>query len=68
MAQFKCDGCGAVRELTKTTTVYRDDKWVTKEAECTCEKNKYMNQVMTSEYEGIPNLKRTEDSLTKNKK
>ena len=66
MADFKCDGCGAKMSLNKTTTVLRDDKWVVKESKCSCEPGKYMEQVLTDEYKGIPNLKRTEDSL-KNK-
>jgi transposase-like protein len=68
MADFKCDGCGSTRTLNKTTTVLRGDKWVVKEAECFCEKDKYMEQIMTDEYKGIPNLKRTENSLTKKNK
>ena len=42
MARFKCNGCGATRELQKTTTILVEDKWVTKEALCICEDNKYM--------------------------
>ena len=68
MARFKCSGCGANRELHKTTTVLVGDKWVTKEALCICEDNKYMSQVYDESYEGIPSLIRTEESLTKNKK
>lgn len=65
MADFKCGGCGANRTLSKTTTVHRDGKWVVKESECSCEPNRYMEQILTEEYKGIPNLKRTEDSLKK---
>jgi hypothetical protein len=68
MARFKCNGCGATRELHKTTTVLVGDKWVTKETLCTCEKDKYMSQIYDDSYEGIPSLIRTEESLTKNKK
>ena len=68
MARYKCNGCGATRELQKTTTILVEDKWVTKEALCTCEDNKYMSQVYDESYEGIPSLIRTEESLTKNKK
>ena len=68
MAQFKCNLCGATRKLSKTTTVFRNNKWVTKEALCTCEENKYMSQIYDESYEGIPSLIRTEDSLTKNNK
>lgn len=67
MASFKCNGCGSKRELTKTTTVYRDGEWVVKEAKCSCEEGKYMEQIFDKSYEGLPNLKRTEESLTKKK-
>ena len=67
MANFKCDLCGATRKLSKTTTVFRDKEWVVKEALCTCEEDKYMEQVFDKSYEGMPSLIRTEDSLTKKK-
>ena len=47
-------------EIGKATIVYRDGKWVTKEALCEC--GKYMDSKAT---EGMPNLKRTEPSLSK---
>ena len=68
MASFKCNGCGATRELHKTTTILVGEKWVTKESLCTCEDNKYMSQVYDESYAGFPNLKRTEESLTKKNK
>ena len=34
--KYKCNECGATRELHKSTTVLIEDKWVVKEAECTC--------------------------------
>lgn len=67
MANFKCDLCGATRKLSKTTTVFRGKEWVVKEAECTCEEDKYMEQIFDKSYQGMPSLIRTEDSLTKKK-
>jgi hypothetical protein len=47
-------------EIGKATIVYRDGEWVTKEALCEC--GKYMDSKPT---DGMPNLKRTEPSLSK---
>ena len=52
--------CGNTMEIGKATIVYREGKWVTKEALCEC--GKYMDSEPT---EGLPNLKRTEPSLSK---
>ena len=60
MTLYRCS-CGKVeKEIPKATIVYRDGKWVTKEAECGC--GLYMDSEPT---EGMPNLKRTEPSLSK---
>ena len=60
MTLYRCS-CGKVeKEIPKATIVYRDGKWVTKEAECDC--GLYMDSEPT---EGMPNLKRTEPSLSK---
>lgn len=64
---YKCKECGATRTLQKSTTVRIEDKWVTKEAECTCKEGVYMEQVLTKEHEGIPNLIRTDPTLRKTK-
>jgi len=48
-------------EIGKASIVYRDGKWVTKEALCK-ECGKYMDSKPT---DGMPNLKRTEPSLSK---
>ena len=61
MALYKCK-CGKERELPKATIVLRDGKWVAKEGLCEC--GKYMDSEPT---EGMPNLKRTEPSLSKNR-
>jgi len=60
MTLYTCE-CGNTMEIGKATIVLRDKKWVTKEALC-CECGKYMDSKPT---EGMPNLKRTEPSLTK---
>ena len=60
MTLYRCS-CGKVeKEIPKATIVYRDGKWVTKEAECDC--GLYMDSEPT---EGMPSLKRTEPSLSK---
>ena len=63
MTLYKCS-CGKMeKEIPKATIVYRDGKWVTKEAECNC--GLYMESEPT---EGMPSLKRTEASLSKKKR
>ncbi len=59
MTLYTCE-CGNTMEIGKATIVYREGKWVTKEALCEC--GKYMDSEPT---EGLPNLKRTEPSLSK---
>jgi len=59
MTLYSCE-CGNTMEIGKATIVYRDGEWVTKEAKCSC--GKYMDSKPT---EGIPTLKRTEPSLSK---
>ena len=61
MTLYKCE-CGKERELYKATIVLRDGKFVAKEGLCEC--GKYMDSEPT---EGMPNLKRTEPSLSKNR-
>jgi len=58
MTLYSCE-CGNTMEIGKATIVYRDGKWVTKEALCEC--GKYMDSEPT---EGMPSLKRTEPSLS----
>jgi len=61
MTLYTCE-CGKTKEISTATIVYRNEKWVTKQAECEC------GLYMTSEpTEGIPNLQRTEPSLSKNR-
>ena len=58
MTLYFCE-CGKTMEIGKATIVYRDGKWVTKEALCEC--GKYMDSKPT---EGMPSLKRTEPTLS----
>ena len=60
MTLYKCECGKEEKEVGKATIVYRDGKWVTKEAQCSC--GKYMHSEPT---EGMPSLKRTEPSLSK---
>ena len=59
MTLYSCE-CGNTMDIGKATIVLRDKKWVTKEALCEC--GKYMDSKPT---DGMPNLKRTEPSLSK---
>ncbi len=58
MTKYVCK-CGKEKDLGKVTIVLKD-KWVAKEALCEC--GKYMD---SEPEEGMPNLKRTEPSLSK---
>lgn len=60
--KYKCNGCGAKRELHKSTTVLIEGKWVVKEAECVCEEGKYMDEILTKEHEGFPTIKRNDSA------
>jgi|TARA_R110001583_G_scaffold43573_1_gene138675 hypothetical protein len=61
MTKYSCK-CGETKDLAKATIVLRDKKWVAKEAECKC--GLYMD---SEPEEGMPSLKRTEPSLSKNR-
>lgn len=63
MTLYKCS-CGKYeKEISKTTIVLKEGKWVVKEALCEC--GKYMD---SKPEEGFPQLKRTEASLSKKKR
>ena len=62
MTLYSCE-CGNTMEIGKATIVLREKEWVTKEALCS-ECGKYMDSKPT---EGMPSLKRTEPSLSKNR-
>ena len=62
MTLYKCK-CGNTKEISTATIVHIDGDWQTKEALCEC------GMFMDSEpLEGIPSLKRTEESLSKKKR
>ena len=61
MTRYNCK-CGKTKDLAKATIVYIDKKWVAKEGLCSC--GLYMDSEPT---EGMPSLKRTEPSLSKNR-
>jgi hypothetical protein len=60
MAEYKCKECGETKTLYKRSMVLRDGKLITKEAECKC--GHYMDQIITEEYEGIPDIHRNEEN------
>ena len=63
MTIYKCECGKEEKEIGKSTIVLRDGKWVCKEAECSC--GKYMD---SKPEDGMPQLKRTEASLSKKKR
>ena len=63
MTIYKCECGKEEKEKGKATIVLRDRKWVCKEAECSC--GKYMD---SKPEDGMPQLKRTEASLSKKKR
>ena len=60
MTKYSCECGKEEKEVGKATIDLRDKKWVCKEAQCSC--GKWMESKPT---DGIPNLKRTEPSLSK---
>tara|TARA_R110000744_G_scaffold4640_1_gene16698 strand:- start:21 stop:209 length:189 start_codon:yes stop_codon:yes gene_type:complete len=62
MTLYKCK-CGKEKEVNKATLILKNGDWVTKEALCSsC--SKYMD---SEPLEGIPSLKRTEETLRRSK-
>ena len=62
MTLYKCK-CGNSKEINRATIGLRDSKWVCVNAVCSC------GQYMDSEpKEGMPSIKRTEESLSKKKR
>ena len=61
MTLYTCE-CGESKDIGKATIVYREGKWVCKEAKCSC--GKWMD---SKPEEGMPTLRRTEPSLSKNR-
>ena len=62
MTLYKCECGKEEKEVSKAKIVYREKKWV---ANVMCGCNKYMD---SEPEEGMPNLKRTEASLSKKKR
>ena len=62
MTEYQCK-CGKTKDISTATIVNIDGEWQTKEALCKC--GKYMD---SEPLEGIPSLKRTEESLSKKKR
>ena len=61
MTLYTCE-CGESKDIGKATIVYREGKWVCKEAKCSC--GKWMD---SKPEEGMPTLRRVEPSLSKNR-
>ena len=62
MTIYVCECCKETKKVGKATIVHREGRWVCKEAICSC--GKYMD---SEPVDGMPTLKRTEPSLSKNK-
>jgi hypothetical protein len=62
MTLYKCPCDKQEKEVTKAKIIYRDNKWV---ADVKCDCGKYME---SEPEKGMPNLIRTEASLSKKKK
>ena len=62
MTLYKCK-CGESKEIGKQTIGLRDGSWRTIQAKCIC--GLWMDSEPT---EGMPTLKRTEESLSKKKR
>jgi hypothetical protein len=58
MAKYECKKCNESLEIYKRSLVIKDGKLVCKEAKCKC--GTYMDQVITEEYEGLPDIQRNE--------
>tara|TARA_R100001244_G_scaffold120617_1_gene90232 strand:+ start:31 stop:249 length:219 start_codon:yes stop_codon:yes gene_type:complete len=56
--QFQCKKCKKTKDLYKVKFTAIGSNLVCKEAYC-C--NEYMTQVLTDEYEGMPEIKRNEE-------
>ncbi len=62
MTLYKCECGKEEKEVSKAKIVYREKKWV---ANVMCSCNKHMD---SEPEDGMPNLKRTEASLSKEKR
>ena len=57
--EYRCNKCKDIRVLRKSTTIYREVKWVAKEAYC----KKCECYMIVNPEKGFPELIRTEPSL-----
>ena len=58
MTLYKCE-CGEVeKQISKSTIVLREGRWVVKEALCDC--GIYMKQVYEDKHKGMPHIIRNE--------
>ena len=62
MTLYKCECCKVEKEISKSTIVLREGRWVVKEALCDC--GKYMESEIV---EGMPDLIRTEPMIVTGK-
>ena len=62
MTLYKCPCGKQEKEIGRAKIIYRENKWV---ADVVCECGKYMD---SEPEEGMPQIKRTEASLSKKKK
>lgn len=60
MAEYKCKKCGETKTLYKRTMVIMDGQIITKESKCKC--GEYMDQIITDEYKGMPDVIRNENT------
>tara|TARA_R110000824_G_scaffold395501_1_gene596180 strand:+ start:746 stop:973 length:228 start_codon:yes stop_codon:yes gene_type:complete len=58
--KFLCKECEEIKDIYKVKFTAVGDNLVCEDAFC-C--NKYMEQVMTEEYEGMPDIKRNEEHM-----
>ena len=64
MIKFQCNSCGEKKDLMKATIKVIDGKVRTQEALCEC--GEYMQEI-EKDFNGFPNLIRTEPSLERKK-
>ena len=63
--KFQCKKCSKIKDIYKVKFTAVGSDLVCKEAFC-C--NEYMKQVITNEYEGIPEIKRNDSAINKGDK
>tara|TARA_R110002020_G_scaffold240290_3_gene453047 strand:+ start:5639 stop:5899 length:261 start_codon:yes stop_codon:yes gene_type:complete len=63
MTVYRCECGKQEKEISRAIIGLREGKWVCVDAKCEC--GKYMDSTPA---EGMPSIKRTEESLNRNKK